>query len=53
MHTLLGDKDEALRLLKIYLVASPQQVLVLRGDPGWWFRDLAADPRYKQLVGGP
>jgi serine/threonine-protein kinase len=53
VHTLLGDKDEALRLLKIYLVASPQQVLVLRGDPGWWFRDLAADPRYKQLVGGP
>ncbi len=47
----LGDKDNAFRMLKEYIAANPQQAGGLGDDPGWWFRDLATDPRYAQIVG--
>jgi serine/threonine-protein kinase len=53
VYTLLGDKDEAIRLLKQYLAANPQRAASLRADPGWWFRDLERDSRYRQAVGVP
>ena len=52
MHTLLGDKDDAIRLLRQYLAANPQRASSLRTDPGWWFRDLEKDARFRQAVGG-
>jgi serine/threonine-protein kinase len=53
VYTLLGDKEEAIRLLKQYLAANPQRTASLRADPGWYFRDLEKDPRYRQAVGAP
>ena len=51
VRTLLGDRDDALRLLKEYLVANPEQRTDLRQDYQWWFRDLRDDPRYRDLAG--
>ena len=50
-YTMLGDKPEAVRLLKAYLAVNPQKVNGLRDEPGWAFRDLASDASYRQLVG--
>jgi serine/threonine-protein kinase len=50
VYTLLGDKNEALQQLKIYLAASPGRRVALADDPGWWFRDLQSDPRFQQAV---
>ncbi|MGH7618402.1 MAG: hypothetical protein ACREPM_14360, partial [Gemmatimonadaceae bacterium] len=52
VYTLLGDKDEAIRLLKLYVAANPQRTEALRSDPGWMFRDLERDSRFRQAVGG-
>jgi len=49
--TMLGDKAEAIRLLKIHLSVNPQKVASFRDDPGWQYRDLQSEPAYKQLVG--
>lgn len=37
--------------LRTYLVANPGRAQDL-AEPGWWFRELATDPGFKQLVGG-
>jgi len=50
VYTLLGDKDDALQQLKIYLAASPGRRAAFADDPGWWFRDLQSDPRFQQAV---
>ena len=47
----LGDADDAIRLLKEYLAANPQRVESLRNDPGWWFKPLAGNPRFRQALG--
>ena len=49
--TILGDKAEAIRLLKIHLAVNPQKISGFREDPGWQYRDLMSEPAYKQLVG--
>jgi serine/threonine-protein kinase len=49
--TLVGDTTEALNQVKAYLLANPGRVADFRDNPNWWFRELANDPRYKQLVG--
>jgi hypothetical protein len=51
-RTLLGDKDEAIRQLGVFLAANPAQRTSLRDDNTWWFRDLRSDPRYRTLTGG-
>ncbi|MBI2795662.1 MAG: protein kinase [Gemmatimonadetes bacterium] len=51
VYTLLGDKDEAIRLLKEYLAANPSRAASLRSDPGWYFKPLEGDVRFRQLVG--
>jgi hypothetical protein len=49
-RTLLGDRDEAIALLKRYSAANPGHFE--RGkDISWWWRDLKDDPRFKTLVG--
>jgi len=51
VQNLIGDKDEALRSLKVYLAANPERRATFAEDPGWWFRSLQEDPRFKELVG--
>lgn len=50
-HLLAGDRSEALASLKQYLAANPSQMKALAADPGWRFRDLAADPGFLKAVG--
>jgi len=51
VRTLLGDKDEALRLLKLYVAGHDERRADLAKDYQWWFRDLRGDPRYQALTG--
>lgn len=51
VRTMLGDKDEALKALKSYLAVNPEKRAQLAEDPGWYFRSLAEDPRFGELVG--
>ncbi len=53
VHTMLGDKAEAIDLLKTYLAANPSRRAAFADDPGWMFRDLSQDPGFRQLVGAP
>jgi serine/threonine-protein kinase len=50
VRTILGDKTEALRLLKDYLVANPDHRAGMATTQSWWWRDLKSDPRYQELV---
>jgi serine/threonine-protein kinase len=52
VHTMLGDRSDALRLLKLYFAANPQRRASYRDDPGWWFRPLQDHPEFQQIVGG-
>ncbi len=51
MRTMLGDKEEALRLLSEYLVANPRHREGFRKNVHWWWRPLQDDPRFKALIG--
>ena len=53
VYTLLGDKDQAITLLKEHLAVNPDKAKPLRDDPGWWFRDIANDPRFQRAVTAP
>jgi len=48
--TLVGDKDAALRALKIYVTANPGQGNGLGDDHNWRFRPLRDDPRFQALI---
>jgi TolB-like protein len=50
-YAMLGDKADALRLLKLNFAVNPQRIAGYRDDPGWQFRDLQTDPGFRQLVG--
>jgi TolB-like protein/tRNA A-37 threonylcarbamoyl transferase component Bud32 len=51
VRTILGEKDEAIRLLGHYYATNPQQRSSADKDESWWYRDLKGDPRYEALVG--
>jgi len=51
VYALLGDADETIRLLTEFLAANPQRVESLRNDPGWWYKDLEGNPKFKQALG--
>jgi serine/threonine-protein kinase len=51
VHLQLGDRDEAIRLLKHYLTGHPDHREGFAKDNSWWWRDLRDDPRFKALVG--
>jgi len=50
MRTILGERDEALHQLGLYLSANPQFREGMARDRTWWFRELRKDPRYQRLV---
>jgi serine/threonine-protein kinase len=51
MRVLLGDNDEAIRLLRLYLSANPgfDTGEPQTGDPYWWWRDLQEHPDYEEI----
>jgi serine/threonine-protein kinase len=50
---ILGDKDEAIRLLTTYLAANPQARAAMANENSWWLKDLRSDPRWRTLLGLP
>ena len=52
LRNLLGDRDEALRLLTVYLATNPQDRATLAKDDTWWWGGLRDDSRFKALVRG-
>ena len=50
LRNLLGDRDEALKLLTLYLATNPQDRSTLANDQTWWLAGLRDDPRFKELV---
>jgi TolB-like protein len=51
IRTMLGDEDEAIRLLQSYLTSSPGHREGFVKNSAWWWRPLWDDPRYKALIG--
>jgi serine/threonine-protein kinase len=49
-RVMLGDKDEALRLLDEYLVANPKHREGFRKIVHWWWRPIQDDARFKALI---
>ena len=48
---LLGDKDDAFRLLKEYFALNPGHRALFAKGNSWWWRPLKDDPRFSELVG--
>ena len=51
VRTLVGDKDEAIRLLGQYLTANPEHRDGFAADNAWRWRSLRDDKRFRQMVG--
>ncbi|MDH4130768.1 MAG: protein kinase [Gemmatimonadota bacterium] len=51
MWLLAGDTTESLNQITAFLVANPSRKADFRDNPGWWFRGISEDPRYKAIVG--
>ncbi|MGH7580205.1 MAG: hypothetical protein ACREM9_08535, partial [Gemmatimonadales bacterium] len=51
LRGLLGDLDEAFRLLGTYVAINPQVRSSMAQDETWLMRELRKDPRYRELVG--
>ena len=50
-YVLLGDRDQALRLLKEQVAANPAHRGGLMRSTHWWWRDIQDDRRFKELIG--
>jgi tetratricopeptide (TPR) repeat protein len=50
IRTLLGDTEEALRLLRAYMISNPHHRDEESEDVHWWWRSLQDDPRYQALL---
>jgi tetratricopeptide (TPR) repeat protein len=50
VRVMLGDQDEAVRLLKEYLTVNPEHRKGFAARTGWWWRDLQANPKFKALI---
>jgi eukaryotic-like serine/threonine-protein kinase len=50
VRVLLGDKDEAIRLLNRFFASNPQQRALAKFDESWWWNPIREDPRYKSVV---
>jgi hypothetical protein len=48
---MVGDRDEAIQQLGMFLATNPQRREDVAQDQTWWIRDLRSDPRFKALVG--
>jgi hypothetical protein len=51
VRVILGEKEEALRLLREYLVANPEHREGMAATQSWWWRDIKTDPAYRDMAG--
>jgi serine/threonine-protein kinase len=51
VRTLLGEQDEAIRLLQRYVAANPEHSFRVGGDVSWWWWDLQKHPGFQALAG--
>ncbi len=51
VRVMLGDKEEAFRLLDEYFTANPKHREGFRKSVHWWWRPIQEDPRFKALIG--
>jgi tetratricopeptide (TPR) repeat protein len=51
VRSLLGDKDEAFRLLSVYVAANPQMRSGIGKDQGWVLQNIRSDPRFASMFG--
>ncbi len=49
-RTLLGERGQAIQLLKQYVAANPAHMFKRGGDISWWWRDLRSEPQFRQLL---
>jgi len=49
----IGDKDEAVHQVGIWLAANPQSRAAQAADQTWYWRPLLNYPKYRTLVGLP
>jgi hypothetical protein len=47
-----GDTTAAIDELKVYFAANERMRPKIGNEPGWWFRGLSTDPRFRQLTAG-
>lgn len=52
IRMILGEQDEAVRLLTSYLTANPGHGKGFATRTGWWWRDLQSNPKFKSLIAG-
>src|SRR6266513_2160027 len=50
VRTLLGEQDEAIRLLQRYVAANPEHSFRVGGDISWWWWDLQKHPGFQALA---
>ena len=50
-RVLIGDRDEAIRLMQVYLTSHPEHREGFVKANTWWWRPLQDDPRFRELVG--
>ncbi len=50
-RTLIGDYDEALKLLKRYIAGNPEHLFRAGGDLHWWWRPLKDLPGFRTISG--
>ena len=48
----MGEKEQALDLLKTYLSANPHHREAWQWTAHWWWRPLQEDPEFRALVAG-
>jgi len=52
IRVMLGDQDEAIRLIADYLTVNPGHRRGFATRTGWWWRDLQGNPKFKALLAG-
>jgi serine/threonine-protein kinase len=52
IRVILGDQDEAVRLIADYLTVHPAHRKGFATRTGWWWRDLQGNPKFKALIAG-
>jgi TolB-like protein/predicted Ser/Thr protein kinase len=50
VYTILADTAAAVAQVQRYLSANPGRRAALAAEPGWWFRDIASHPGYRQAT---
>jgi hypothetical protein len=52
IRVMLGDQDEAVRLIADYLTVNPAHRRGFAARTGWWWRDIQGNPKFKALLAG-